>query len=99
MNGPPVNIPEGEHLISRVVEQYCEQKHNKVPQIYVTSKINRTIYTQTEKVGTDEDNESIETIIEKMEERDDEFIATNFDYDSDDAYCSSNEDDDSVDEM
>ena len=44
MNGPLVNSPEAEHLISRVVEQYCEQKHNKVPQIYVTSKINRTIY-------------------------------------------------------
>ena len=44
MNGPPVNSPKVEHLISRVVEQYCEQKHNKVPQIYVTSKINRTIY-------------------------------------------------------
>ena len=38
------------------------------------------------KVDIDEDNESIETIIEKMEESDDEFIATNFDYDSDDAY-------------
>ena len=75
MNGPPVNSPEAEHLISRVVEQYCEQKHNKVPQIYVTSKINRTICTQ--KVDIDEDNESIEIIIEKMEERDDEFIATN----------------------
>ena len=99
MNGPPVNSPEVEHLISRVVEQYCEQKHNKVPQIYVTSKINRTIYTQTEKVDIDEDNESIETIIEKMEERDDEFIATNFDYDSDDACSSSNENDDSDDEM
>ena len=94
MNGPPVNSPEAEHLISRVVEQYCEQKHNKVPQIYVTSKINRTIYMQTEKVDIDEDNESIKTIIEKMEERD-EFIATNFDYYSDDAYSSSNEDDDS----
>ena len=42
MSGPPVNSPEAEHLISRVVEQYCEQKHNKVPQSYVTSKINRT---------------------------------------------------------
>ena len=30
MNGPPVNSPEAEHLISKVVEQYCEQKHNKV---------------------------------------------------------------------
>ena len=98
MNGPPVSSTEAEHLISRVVEQYCEQKHNKVPQIYVTSKINRTIYAQTEKVDIDEDNESIETIIEKMEERDDEFIATNFDYDSDD-FSSSNEDDDSDDEM
>ena len=47
MNDPPVSSPEAEHLISRVVEQYCEQKHNKVPQIYVTSKISRTIYTQT----------------------------------------------------
>ena len=73
--------------------------NRKVPQICVTSKINRTIYTQTEKVDIDEDNESIETIIEKMEERDDEFVATNFDYDSDDAYSSSNEDDDSDDEM
>ena len=54
---------------------------------------------QTEKVDIDEDNESIEAIIEKMEERDDEFIATNFDYDFDDAYSSSNEDDDSDDEM
>ena len=57
MNGQPVIV----------AEHYCEQKHNKVPQIYVTSKINRTIYTQTEKVDIDEDNESIETIIEKME--------------------------------
>ena len=99
MNVPPVNSPEPEHLISRVVEQYCEQKHNKVPQIYVTSEINRTIYTQTEKVDTDEDNESIETIIEKMEECNDEHIATNFDYDSEDAYSSSDEDDDSDDEI
>ena len=100
MNGPPVNSPEAEHLISRVVEQYWEQKHNKVPQIYVTSKINRTIYMQTEKVDIDEDNESIKTIIEKMEERDDEFIATNFDYYySDDACSSINEDDDSYDEI
>ena len=52
-----------------------------------------------ELIDIDEDNESIETIIEKMEERDDEFIATNFDYDSDDAYSGSNEDDDSDDEM
>ena len=42
---------------------------------------------------------SIEAIIEKMEECENEFIATNFDYDSDDAYSSSNEDDDSDDEM
>ena len=55
MNGPPVNSPEAEHLISRVVEQYCEQKHYKVPQIFVTSKINRTIFTQMEKVDIDED--------------------------------------------
>ena len=34
-----------------------------------------------------------------MKECDDEFIATNFDYDSDDAYSSSNEDDDSDDKM
>ena len=99
MNSPPVNSPEAKHLISRVVEQYCEQKHNKIPQIYVMSKINRTLCTQTEKVDIDEDNESIETIIEKMEERDDEFIATNFDSDSDDAYSSSNEDDDNDDEI
>ena len=42
---------------------------------------------------------SIEAIIEKMEECENKFIATNFDYDSDDAYSSSNEDDDSDDEM
>ena len=54
---------------------------------------------QTEKVDIDEDNESIGTIIEKIKERDNEFIATNFHYDSDDAYSSSKEDDDSDDEM
>ena len=50
-------------------------------------------------IDIDEGNESIETIIEKMEERKDEFIPTNFDYNSDGTYSSSNEDDDSDDEM
>ena len=33
MNKPIANGSKAEQLISRVVEQYWEQKHNKVPQI------------------------------------------------------------------
>lgn len=33
------------------MEQYCEQKQNKVPQIYVQRKISEAICVQTENIG------------------------------------------------
>ena len=44
-NGPPANNPEAELLINRVIYQYIEPRHNKVPQIYVTRKIGNTACT------------------------------------------------------
>ena len=57
MNGLPANSPQAERLINRVVDQYIEQRHNNVPQIYVTRKIGNTVCTQTETIDVDEKNE------------------------------------------
>ena len=51
------------------MEQYCEQKHNKVTQIYPQRKICKMICTQTEKFDIYENNEDMK-INEKMGEQD-----------------------------
>ena len=74
-------------LINRVVDQYIEQRHNKVPQIYVTRKIGNTVCIQTETIDVDEKNDAdVEKMIEEM--KDNEFITTNFDDE-----CSSSDED------
>ena len=44
---------------SCVVEQYCEQKHNKISQTYVQRKISKTICRKIEKIDIDENNDLI----------------------------------------
>ena len=74
-------------LINRVVDQYIEQRHNKVPQINVTRKIGNTVCIQTETIDVDEKNDAdVEKMIEEM--KDNEFITTNFDDE-----CSSSDED------
>ena len=84
----PANSPEAERLFNRVVDQYIEPRHNKVPQIYVTRKIGNTASTQIETIDVDEKNNAdVEKTIEKMEDNN-EFTITNFDDE-----CSSSDED------
>ena len=46
------------------MEQYCKQKHIKVPQIYVQRRISKVTCTQTEKINIDENNKDIVKTIE-----------------------------------
>ena len=88
MNGPPPNSAEADHLINRVVDKYCQQNHNKVPNIYVERKNFTSVITQT--VDADCEEQLIEKFLEK-EIIDDEFIISNLttdsEYESSDSNC------------
>ena len=46
------------------MEQYCKQKHDKVPQIPVQRRISKVTCTQTGKINIDENNKYIVKTIE-----------------------------------
>ena len=98
MNGPPKDSPEAEKLISSIVEQYCEQKHNKVPQIYIQMKISKMICTQIGEIDIHGNNEYIKKIFKKR--RTGQWVmAAYFDLDFGGAYSSSKEEYNHDDEM
>lgn len=84
MNGPPVNSSEEDDLLTRVVEKYCEQRQNKVPNLYVNKKQTSTIQTQTIEIEVEQEMNKLENIIEDKID----YITTNFN-DSDSEVCSS----------
>ena len=97
MHWTPANSPEPEQLISRVVEKYCKQKHNEVPQIYVQRKIDKMTCTKTEKNNIDKNNKDIVKIVEQNARTGRWIFHYKFWSSSDDACGSSDEDDDNGD--
>ena len=85
LNGPPVRSPDAESLLNRVVDKYCEEKHNKKPSIYGPREKAQTIATQTQVINVSiDDDDEMQDVIKKLEYDEQEFIATNFESDSDD---------------
>ena len=98
LNGPPVGSPDAESLLSRVVDKYCEEKHNKKPSIYGPREKVKTIATQTQVINVSIDDEyEMPDVFEKLEYEEQEFIITNFESDSDN-FESDNNSTDSEDE-
>ena len=85
LNGPPVGSPEAENLLNRVVDKYCEEKHNKKPTLYGPREKTQTIATQTQVVNVPIEDDEVQDVTEKLERDEQEFIITNFESDSDDS--------------
>ena len=85
LNGPPFGSPEAEDLLNRVVDKYCEEKHNKKPTLYGPSENMQTISTQTQVINVPTEDDEVKNVTEKLDCNEQEFIITNFESDSDDS--------------